>query len=46
MSAQRPVEYAGFWRRFAAALIDTLVLLIIISPLIYFFTQEIGRAHV
>ncbi len=39
MNAKRPVEYAGFLRRFAAMLIDTLALLIIISPLIYFFTQ-------
>jgi uncharacterized RDD family membrane protein YckC len=39
MSAQRTVEYAGFWRRFAAVLIDTLVLLIIITPLAYFFSH-------
>ena len=39
MSTQRPVEYAGFWRRFAAVLIDILVLLIIITPLTSFFTK-------
>lgn len=39
MGAQRAVEYAGFWRRFAAVLIDTLVLLIIITPLLYFFSE-------
>lgn len=39
MTAQRPIQYAGFWRRFAAVLIDSLVLLIIITPLAYFFSK-------
>jgi uncharacterized RDD family membrane protein YckC len=39
MTTQRPIQYAGFWRRFAAVLIDSLVLLIIITPLAYFFSQ-------
>ncbi len=39
MSSRQQVEYAGFWRRFAAVLIDTLVLLLIITPLAYFFSQ-------
>ncbi len=39
MEAGQSVEYAGFWRRFAAVLIDTLVLLIIITPLLYFFSE-------
>lgn len=39
MEVEQPVEYAGFWRRFAAVLIDTLVLLIIITPLAYFLTE-------
>jgi len=39
MTAARQVEYAGFLRRFAAVLIDTLVLLIVITPLTYFFTR-------
>jgi len=39
METPQAVEYAGFWRRFAAMLIDSLVLLIVITPLTYFFTQ-------
>jgi len=33
------VQYAGFLRRLAATLIDTLILLIVLTPLLYFFTQ-------
>lgn len=33
------VRYAGFLRRFAAMLIDTLLLLIILTPLAYFFSR-------
>lgn len=33
------VQYAGFLRRLAASLIDTLILLIILTPLAYFFSQ-------
>jgi len=33
------VQYAGFLRRLAASIIDTLILLIVLTPLIYFFTQ-------
>jgi uncharacterized RDD family membrane protein YckC len=33
------VQYAGFLRRLAASLIDTLILLIVLTPLAYFFTS-------
>jgi uncharacterized RDD family membrane protein YckC len=33
------VQYAGFWRRFAAMLIDSLILLIVLTPLAYFFSN-------
>jgi len=33
------VQYAGFLRRLAASLIDTLILLIVLTPLAYFFSQ-------
>jgi len=33
------VQYAGFLRRLAATLIDTLILLIVLTPLAYFFNQ-------
>jgi uncharacterized RDD family membrane protein YckC len=33
------VQYAGFWRRFAAMLIDSLILLIVLTPLAYFFSS-------
>lgn len=33
------VQYAGFLRRLAASIIDTLILLIVLTPLAYFFTQ-------
>lgn len=39
MPGQGQVEYAGFLRRLAASLIDTLVLLIILTPLAYFFSK-------
>ena len=29
-----PVEYAGFWRRFGASVIDSILILIIICPLL------------
>lgn len=32
------IRYAGFLRRFAATLIDTLILVIILTPLTYFFS--------
>jgi uncharacterized RDD family membrane protein YckC len=39
MATPQPVEYAGFLPRFAAVLIDLLVLLIIITPLVFFFSK-------
>jgi uncharacterized RDD family membrane protein YckC len=39
MAEAQQVEYAGFLRRLAASLIDTLILLIILTPLGYFFSQ-------
>jgi uncharacterized RDD family membrane protein YckC len=33
------VQYAGFLRRLAASLIDTLILLIVLTPLTYFFSS-------
>lgn len=33
------VQYAGFLRRLAAFLIDSLILVIILTPLLYFFTD-------
>jgi len=33
------VRYAGFLRRFAAMLIDSLILLIVLTPLAYFFSK-------
>ncbi|HEY9147408.1 MAG TPA: RDD family protein [Gammaproteobacteria bacterium] len=33
------VRYAGFWRRLAASLIDTLILFIVLSPLLFFFSR-------
>ena len=32
---QQPLQYVGFWIRFAASLIDTLLLMLIIFPLMY-----------
>lgn len=39
MAEPQQVEYAGFLRRTAASLIDTLILFIILTPLAYFFSQ-------
>ena len=39
MQGQGRVEYAGFMRRLAASLIDTLILLIVLTPLAYFFSE-------
>jgi uncharacterized RDD family membrane protein YckC len=39
MKEQGQIEYAGFLRRLAASLIDTLILLIVLTPLAYFFSQ-------
>ena len=39
MEGQGQVEYAGFLRRLAASLIDTLILLIVLTPLAYFFSK-------
>lgn len=33
------VRYAGFWRRLAASLVDTLILFIVLTPLTFFFSR-------
>jgi uncharacterized RDD family membrane protein YckC len=42
----RPVEYAGFWRRFAAYLLDGLLLTVVLVPLnlIFFVPMGMGMA--
>ncbi|MCW9089368.1 MAG: RDD family protein [Gammaproteobacteria bacterium] len=35
----REVRYAGFWRRLAASLIDTLLLIIVLTPLVLLFSK-------
>jgi len=39
MAGAAEVEYAGFLRRFAAMLIDSLILVIITTPLAYLFSE-------
>ena len=39
MAVAEGIEYAGFLRRFAAMLFDTLLLTIILAPLLYFFSS-------
>lgn len=36
---EAPVRYAGFWRRVAAAIIDSLLIFIVIAPLVSLFTS-------
>lgn len=40
ISSELAVVYAGFWRRTGAALIDTIIAMIIMVPLIYMFYGE------
>ncbi len=40
--AEEQIEYAGLPRRLAAAMIDALILLIILTPLTYIFNQGAG----
>jgi uncharacterized RDD family membrane protein YckC len=34
MNDSQPVQYVGFWSRFAASIIDTILVMIIVAPLV------------
>jgi uncharacterized RDD family membrane protein YckC len=34
MNDSQPVQYVGFWARFAASIIDTILVMIIVAPLV------------